>query len=248
MHMILTCVTDFHNEQLLLLAGVVCIVGIYASSAIAAHASRSEGVLRRKWGIVSIVAAGCTAWATHMIALLAYQPGMLAGFEPILTTISLFLVIGGIGAGVGLSIGQRARPRRFVAGVILGLGVTALHYVGQASYRVTGHVTWNWSFIAPSIFFSLGLFGLAMVVAGERNRSVRRFAGPLLFGAIVVLHLAGMTAVTLVYDPTVALPATAIAPETIAPIIAVVSFGLLALAFFGLRSALNAGRRRRARA
>ncbi|MCJ2075388.1 bifunctional diguanylate cyclase/phosphodiesterase, partial [Methylobacterium sp. E-016] len=175
-----------------------------------------------------------------MIALLAYQPGMAAGFEPILTSISLLLVIGGIGTGVGLSIGQRVRPRRFVAGVILGLGVTALHYVGQASYRVTGHVTWDWRFIAPSVLLSLGLSGIAMVTAGERNRSLRRFAGPLLFGSIVVLHLAGMTAITIVYDPQVALPAIAIAPETIAPIIALVSVGLLTLALIGLRSALNA--------
>ncbi|WP_243988693.1 EAL domain-containing protein [Methylobacterium sp. J-092] len=240
MNAIFSCVAAFHNEKLLLLAGAVCIVGIYASSAIAAHAARSEGVLRRKWGIVSIVAAGCTAWATHMIALLAYQPGMLAGFEPVLTAISLFLVIGGIGVGVGLSIGQRARSRRFVAGVILGSGVTALHYVGQSAYRVTGHVGWDWYFIVPSVAISLGLFGVAMVAAGERNRALRRFAGPLLFGSIVVLHLAGMTAIAIVYDPTVALPATAIAPETIAPIIALVSFGLLSLAFFGLRSALNA--------
>ncbi|MFK5596765.1 putative bifunctional diguanylate cyclase/phosphodiesterase [Methylobacterium sp. HMF5984] len=240
MHSIVTCVRDFHDEQLLLLAAVVCSVGIYASSAIAAHAARSEGVARRKWGIVSIVAAGCTAWATHMIALLAYRPGMAAGFEPILTAVSLFLVIGGIGTGVGLSIGQRARAPRFVAGVILGSGVTALHYVGQASYRVRGHVTWDWGFIAPSVLLSLGLSGLALIMAGERDRSRRRFAGPLLFGSIVVLHLAGMTAVTIAYDPQVALPASAIAPETIAPIIALVSFGLLSLAFFGLRSALNA--------
>ena len=237
---VITCVKDFHDERLLLLAAAVCGLGIYASSAIAAHAARSDGAARRKWGVVSIVAAGCTAWATHMIALLAYRPGMAAGFEPILTAISLLLVIGGIGAGVGTSIGQRSRPRRFVSGVILGLGVTALHYVGQASYRVTGHVAWDLGFIAASVPLSLALSGFAMVAAGERDRALRRFAGPLLFGAIVVLHLAGMTAVTIVYDPTVALPATAVAPETIAPIIALVSFGLLTLAFIGLRSTLNA--------
>ena len=109
MHAILSCVKNLHDERLLLLACTVCTVGIYASYAIAAHAARSEGVARRKWGVVSVVAAGCTAWATHMIALLAYRPGMAAGFEPILTATSLLLVIGGIGAGVGLSIGQHSR-------------------------------------------------------------------------------------------------------------------------------------------
>jgi diguanylate cyclase (GGDEF)-like protein len=240
MYAIFTCVTQRHDEQLLFLAVASCLIGIYASSAIASHAARSEGEARRKWGIVSIVAAGCTAWATHMIALLAYQPGMTAGFEPSLTALSLLLVIAGIGAGVGLSIGQRQRGRRFMAGIILGLGITALHYVGQASYRVTGHVTWDMSVVPPSILISLALSGLALVIAGERNRSLRRWAGPLLLASIVVLHLGGMTAMTLTYDPRVPLPVHAIAPSTIAPIITVVSLGLLALAFFGLRSTLNA--------
>lgn len=240
MRAILTCVTQQHDERLLLLAALVCMVGIYATSAIASHAARSEGLLRKKWGIVSIVAGGCTAWATHMIALLAFQPGMAAGFEPILTAASLLLVIGGIGLGVGLSIAAQRRQGRFLAGVIIGLGVTALHYVGQASYRVTGHVVWDMDVVPPTILASLGLSGLALILSGERERVVRRLAGPLLLLAIVVLHVGGMTAMTLTFDPAVPLPDTAIAPKTIAPVIAAVSFGLLTLAFFGLRMTLNA--------
>ena len=175
-----------------------------------------------------------------MIALLAFHPGMAAGFEPILTALSLILVIAGIGAGVGLSLGRSERDRRFLAGVILGLGVTALHYIGQASYRITGHVIWNMSVVLPTIAVSLSLSGLAMVIAGERDRAWRRLAAFLLLGSIVILHLGGMTAMTLTFDPGVALPATAIAPSTIAPVIAAVSFGLLTLAFFGLRMTLNA--------
>jgi diguanylate cyclase (GGDEF)-like protein len=240
MQALLTCVTQRHDQQLLLAAALVCWIGIYAASAIATHAARSEGLTRLKWGISSILAAGCTAWATHMIALLAFQPGMASGFEPILTAISLILVIAGIGAGVQLSLGRRSRLRRFAAGVILGLGIAALHYVGQASYRVTGHVTWDGGLVSASVLISLGLSGLALIAAGERHRLLRRGAVPLLLGSIVILHLCGMTAVTLVYDPAVQLPATVIAPSTIAPIIAAISLGLLLLAFVGLRMTLAA--------
>ena len=240
MQALLTCVTQRHDPQLLLAAALVCSIGIYAASAIATHAARSEDPTRLKWGIVSIVASGCTAWATHMIALLAFKPGMASGFEPILTAISLLLVIGGIGVGVQLSIGQRSRSRRFVAGVILGLGIAALHYVGQASYRVTGHVSWDMGLVTASVVISLFLSGLALLAAGERSRPLRRVAVPLLLASIIVLHLCGMTAVTLVYDPEIQLPATAVAPSLIAPIIAAISIGLLVLAFVGLRMTLNA--------
>ncbi|GJD65560.1 putative signaling protein [Methylobacterium frigidaeris] len=240
MQSILTCVIQNHDEKILFLAVVVCAIGICASSAIASHAARSEGLTRRQWALASIVASGCTAWATHMIALLAFEPGMAAGFEPVLTALSLLLVIGGIGAGVWLAIGQRRRARRFAAGAILGLGITALHYVGQASYRVTGHVSWDMGLVVGSILASLALSGLGMVAAGERSHALRRGSIPLLLGSIVVLHLCGMTAMVLVYDPQVPLPENAVAPSTIAPIIATVSFGLLILAFVGLRMTLNA--------
>ncbi|AWN51081.1 EAL domain-containing protein [Methylobacterium sp. 17Sr1-1] len=240
MQAILTCITQNHDEKILFLAAVVCAIGIYASSAIALHAARSEGLARRHWALASIVASGCTAWATHMIALLAFKPGMAAGFEPLLTALSLLLVITGIGAGVWLSLGERRRTRRFAAGVILGLGITILHYVGQASYRVTGQVAWDMRLVSSSIVVSLLLSGAALVAAGERGRLWRRSTAPLLLASITILHLGGMTALTLAYDPRIPLPVTAIAPSTIAPIIATVSIGLLMLAVLGLRMTLNA--------
>ena len=240
MQLILTCVTQAHDPRLLLLAGFICVAGIYASFAVANQAGRSEGAARRNWAGVSIVAAGCTAWATHMIALLAFDPGMAAGFEPIMTALSLLIAIGGIGLGMALAVGRRHRLRRLAAGLILGLGIAALHYLGQASYRVTGQVAWDMSLVAVSCLIGLALFGLALVLAGERNRGLRQLGAPLLIAAIVVLHIGGMSAVTLTFDPQVALPATAVAPAMIAPVLAAVSFGLLILAFVGLRLTLHA--------
>nr|WP_298961761.1 EAL domain-containing protein [uncultured Methylobacterium sp.] len=175
-----------------------------------------------------------------MIALLAYEPGMPAGFEPILTAASLVLVIGGISVGLVLSLGAISRARRFAGGMALGLGIAALHYVGQTAYEVTGHASWDLGLVVPSVLASLVVSGLALVAAGERRRLLRRSTVLLLFGAITLLHLCGMTAVTLTYDPRVALSATAISPDTIAPLIAAVCLGLLTLAFVGLRMTLNA--------
>ena len=112
MQSILTCVTQAHDPRLMLVAGFICVAGIYASFAVANQAGRSEGAARRNWAGISIVAAGCTAWATHMIALLAFDPGMAAGFEPIMTTLSLLAGIGGIGLGMVLVVGRRHRLRR----------------------------------------------------------------------------------------------------------------------------------------
>lgn len=240
MQAVVTCLSQEHDRRLLIAASLICLIGVYASFALAGHAGRSEGIARRNWAIVGIVAAGCTAWATHMIALLAYEPGVPAAFDLVLTALSLVLVVVGIGLSLSRAIGTRDLRRRFSSGLLLGLSVTVLHYLGQFSYRVTGTISWDVPLAAGSIGISLVMFGATMVLAAQRSRALRRLAPPLLLGAIAVVHLGGMTAMTLSYNPWIDLPAFSVAPAVIAPMVASVCFGLIVLAIVGLRFTLKA--------
>ncbi|MFB0489045.1 diguanylate cyclase (GGDEF)-like protein [Methylobacterium sp. OAE515] len=240
MRSVYTCLTEAHDHRLILLAAGICVTGVYGSFSVAAQAARSAGRAAWTWGAAAIVASGCTAWATHMVALLAFRPGMPAGFEPTLTALSLLIAIGGIGISIGFVIGQRDRARRFAAGLALGISIAALHYLGEASYLVAGTVEWDPALVAVSLAASLLMFGAALMVAGERRRPWRRAAAPLLLAGIGVLHLGGMAAMTLTFDPERPLPAEAVPPEVVAPIVACVSFGLLTLALVGLRLTLSA--------
>jgi diguanylate cyclase (GGDEF)-like protein len=234
------CLTQAHDHQLILLAVGICVVGVYGSFSVATYAARSEGRAVTLWAGASIVASGCTAWATHMIGLLAFRPGMPAGFDPYLTALSLLIAIAGIGISVALAIGQRDRSRRFIIGLLLGGSIAALHYLGEASYRVAGTVTWDPVLVGVSVPASLLVFGMAMVATGERRRAVRKAGAPLLVVAIGLLHFCGMAAMTLTFDPELPLSPQIVPPEVIAPVVAGVSLGLLALAVVGLRFTLNA--------
>ncbi|WP_407792370.1 EAL domain-containing protein [Pigmentiphaga litoralis] len=237
---VVDCMKHMHDPRLLGAAGVVCAIGVYASFAIASHAARATGKLRARWGLVSILSSGCTAWATHFIVLLAFQPGMPSAFEPTLTIASLVCAIVGIGAGVSISIRSRHAHKHFVAGLVLGLGIVALHYVGQAAYLVQGTITWNLWLVVPSIIISLPLSGLGMVAAGHRSRVVRRAAAPLLLLSIAVLHFCGMAAMSLHFDPSRTFPLDAVSPAAITPLVAGVSLALIALALTGWRFDLAA--------
>ncbi|MCJ2133306.1 EAL domain-containing protein [Methylobacterium sp. J-026] len=175
-----------------------------------------------------------------MIGLLAFRPGMPAGFDPYLTALSLLVAIAGIGISVALAIGQRRRSHRFLIGLLLGGSIVALHYLGEASYLIAGTVAWDPLLLSVSIPTSLLMFGAAMVVTGERRRDLRRAGAPLLVAAIGVLHFCGMAAMTLTFDPERSLPPRAVPPDILAPVVAGVSLGLLALAVVGLRLTLNA--------
>ncbi|MEE2952947.1 MAG: EAL domain-containing protein [Pseudomonadota bacterium] len=240
MNAIVTCLTESHDLGLLYAAAGICLIGVYASFSLAAHAARSEGRVRHGWAAIGIVSAGSTTWATHMIALLAYEPGLLSAFEPISLILSLLLAVAGLSLSMSLAIGRKSRSRRVFAGLIMGLSIATLHYVGQSSYLVTGHIDWDPLYVAGSIGLSMPIFAAAMVVAGERNRYLRLAAPPLLVAAIAILHVMGMTALQITYDPLVTFPPLALAPEIVAPIVAIVALGLIALAFLGLRFSIAA--------
>ncbi|OLP58851.1 diguanylate cyclase [Xaviernesmea oryzae] len=240
MRYVYTCLREAHDQTLLLLAALVCLVGVYASLAVARHAARTDDRSRRYWAATAIMAAGCTAWSTHMIGLLAFRPGMLSGFDPLLTVLSLVLAVVGIGISIGSIIGRRNRRRRMVAGVFLGLSIALLHYFGQYAYKVTGHISWDYSLVAQSLIFSLPLFGVGLVASGERRYMIRQGSTFLLIAGIGILHFFGMAALQLEFDPEVALPPMSLAPTMIAPIVASVSAALVLLALVGLRLSLAA--------
>ncbi|MEG3166163.1 EAL domain-containing protein [Sphingomonas sp. PB2P19] len=237
---VIECMRDMHDPRLMIAASLVCAIGIYASFAIGHHAARASGSARTKWGVVSIIASAGTAWATHFIVLLAFKPGMPAAFEPVLTAISLTCAIIGIGVGVLIAIRVRQRWQQFVAGLIVGVGVTALHYVGQAAYLVQGTVAWNLGLVLPSIAVSLPLSGIAMVAVASRNRQIRSAGAPLLFLSIALLHFCGMAAMTLHFDAAKRFPSNAVSPQAITPVVAGVSLALLVLAVLGWRFDLAA--------
>ena len=237
---VFACMKTMHDPRLLAAAALVCGIGIYASFAIAHHAARATGKLRARWSLVSVVSSACTAWATHFIVLLAFEPGMPSAFEPILTAASLASAIVGIGAGVSIAIRTRDVHKKFLAGLVLGLGIVALHYVGQAAYLVQGEVRWNLWLVIPSIIISLPLCGLGMVAAGNRSRQIRRAAAPLLLFSIAILHFCGMAAMRLRFDPARTFPSDAVSPEAITPVVAGVSLVLIGLALTGWRFDLAA--------
>ncbi|MHB8284131.1 MAG: ATP-binding protein [Caulobacteraceae bacterium] len=225
------------------MAVLICVLGVYATYAIAAHARRSRGRGRLIWGAVTIASTGCTAWATHFVLLLAFQPGVPAGFDPVLTVISLCVALGVIGTGVVITATAREVPRRFAGGVVIGMGVAALHYLGQAAYKVEGVLQWDMQLVALSVSASLVVAGLSSLASGARSRWIRRLGPPLLLLSIYALHFSGMAAAKIYYDPTRTLPANAIAPSLLAPVVAGAAIIALIMAVVGLRFDLAARKR-----
>lgn len=229
------CMVHEHDLRLVVIAGLVCIIGIFASLAIAQHAAREAGRARTRWAMTAVVASGCTAWATHFIILLAFRPGLTSAFDPFLTVLSLACAIVGIAVGAFVFIRGRSGAEHFTAGIVVGTGVAALHYVGQLAYLVQGSLEWDITLICVSLIVSLPFFGLGLLLAASSNHQLRLLALPLFLAAITFLHFCGMAAIAISYDAAYRFPQNAVSAAGITPIVFAVASGLIALAVLGWR-------------
>ena len=75
MYQVLTCLTTEHDWRLVLLAGTVCFLASSVAISVFARGRASQGYARLIWVALDAAVSGCGIWATHFIAILAYDPG-----------------------------------------------------------------------------------------------------------------------------------------------------------------------------
>src|ERR1051325_2274108 len=89
MFRVLTCLADEHDPRLVVLAGVICFLASCTAVSVMHRAIATQGRARTMWTVTAGAATGCGIWATHFIAMLAYDPGIVVGYGMVLTALSL---------------------------------------------------------------------------------------------------------------------------------------------------------------
>jgi diguanylate cyclase (GGDEF)-like protein len=136
--------------------------------------------------------------------MLGFQLPMDHAFDPVLTIASLLIAIAFSAAGLFLATsGAKGVPGE-CGGVVIGLGIVAMHFTGMAGLEVAGRIQWDWTLVVASIVFAL-CFGTATthIIARHSFRFSRLLAMALLVLAICTMHFTAMGAATLVPDPSV---------------------------------------------
>jgi diguanylate cyclase (GGDEF)-like protein/PAS domain S-box-containing protein len=231
MYKVLTCLGVEHDWKLVVLAGVVCFLGSSAALSLLQRAKASQGHARFAWMALQGAVAGSGIWATHFIAMLAYDPGIGAGYNMLVTALSLLLAILITGLGFGIALLAPLRWRAAIGGAIVGLGVAAMHYTGMSALELPARIDWDVPTVLASVAIGSALGALALVVALGRERNSRIFLAPVLLTlAIVSHHFTAMGAVTLIPDPTLAGDGLNISPTVLSFLVAAAALIILGTA------------------
>ncbi|MBR0754536.1 EAL domain-containing protein [Bradyrhizobium jicamae] len=231
MYRVLTCLTYEHDWRLVVLGGAICLLASAVAVSLFRRAQASRGRAREIWVALDAVASGCGIWATHFVAMLAYDPGVGAAYNIPVTVLSLVLAIAICAAGLSVALLNSRWSTIAAGGAIVGAGVAAMHYTGMAALEVPARITWSPGIVVASVLLG-GLFAaVGLVVASRRDTfASAAIATVLMTVAIVSHHFTAMGAVMLVPDPTISIDSMSIAPVTLSFMTALGAFAILAVA------------------
>src|SRR5579863_4351105 len=216
----------WHEQNLLLIgmAAMLCITGATATSRFFRRMTVVQDVPRYAWLLLTSLASGVTIWCTHFVAMLGYHPGVALNFNWPITGLSLALAVTGSAAAFLIAGGARASRARAVAGgIVLGLAISSMHYLGMTAVQMPGMMMWNWPLVALSVVFAAAGSAGALLLARSARRQAQNLMALLFFLAVVLLHFTGMSAMSVMRNPGAAMTTNNGADVTIAVAIAVLS-------------------------
>ena len=195
---VLGCVVHEHDLRLVGLSAVICVLGCLTTTSLLARAGETAMRNGRLWLAAAAVAFGCSVWSLHFVAMLAFMPGQAMAYDLGLTALSMLVAVGGALMALFAWKAPVTRTGRVdLAGVLLGLAISGMHYVGVAAMTFSGFLIFDRDYVAASVLVSVVFSLVALARATDLTRTGRRIevAGWLAL-AICGLHFTGMTAIT----------------------------------------------------
>ena len=226
---VLDCLVQKHDLRLVALSAVICILGCCTTTTLLAKVGESARRRPRRWLVCAAVVFGCSVWSLHFVAMLAFMPGSEMAYDVGLTTLSVVVACGGALAGLLVWKSPLPRPASIVlGGVLLGVAVSGMHYVGVASMTFSGFLMFDRGYVAASVIVSVVFSIMALARASDLRTTGRRLeVGGWLALAICGLHFTGMAAITIAPGTAATTEGTVLGTTTLAITVATVSLAIL---------------------
>jgi diguanylate cyclase len=192
-----------YSPLLVLLSVVVAIFVSYTALSLSARVARAkDGGNTRLWLVGGAVAMGCGIWSMHFIGMLAFSLPIPLTYDLGLTIASLVIAIAI--SGFALSVASNpeiSMGHLTVSAIIMGAGISAMHYAGMAAIDVVPMITYEPLLLAASVAIAIGASFAALWLFFHLRegqslvmRLVRVGAAFVMGFAISGMHYTGMAA------------------------------------------------------
>lgn len=184
-----------------------CLGAATGLSATSRARAATDTKTRAAWLLVASVAIGGTGvWVMHFVAMLGFTvTDMPINYDVPQTILSALVAVAVVAIGLFLVGFAGDRPLWLVSGgVVAGLGVAAMHYMGIAAMRMTGHMEFSLPVVGISVLIAIVAATAALwLSANVRGRGATLGAALIMGVAVSGMHYTGMAALTITGPPGV---------------------------------------------
>ncbi len=179
-----------------------CFIGLQCTN----RARAMEGASRARWLLLGALSIGVTGiWVMHFIAMLGFTiEGQLIQYNVPVTILSMLIAV--VVVAVGLLIvgfgGEGPQPL-LLGGIIIGIGVAGMHYMGMWAMRMPDTMHWNVPLVILSVIIAI-VAGTAALWAALRLKgglAVTIGASLIMGVAVSGMHYTGMAALHVLSAP-----------------------------------------------
>jgi diguanylate cyclase (GGDEF)-like protein/PAS domain S-box-containing protein len=218
------------NIPLVVLSVLVAMIGSFTALTHAQRMRESSGHAALWWRITGSITLGAAIWSMHFIGMLAMRLPIPLAYDLPLTLFSIVPAIAAAMLGFWvLREVQISNSRLLVSGLLMGVGISAMHYTGVSALKMSPALTYD-----PQIFILSVLVGvfaswgaLLMMYQGERiklNPLPRFMLGAVVMGlAISSMHYIAVLGTHIQPDSICLSAASSIAPNTLALLVSLTS-------------------------
>jgi NO-binding membrane sensor protein with MHYT domain len=188
------------------------------------------------WLILASVALGGTAiWSMHFVAMMGFSVvGTPIRYDVGLTVASALIPIIAVAVGVAIvSFGNGYQNvRLIIGGVLSGLGIVAMHYLGMAAMELNGDISYSMTRVGLSIGIAVVAATVALWLSVTVQKPLFIFLSALVMGvAVNGMHFTGMSAMSVMEHSPEGNLAGASASSMLVPIGLGVVFALIGLVY-----------------
>ncbi|MET7327033.1 MHYT domain-containing protein [Nonomuraea sp. NPDC005650] len=210
-----------------LLAYVMSCIGSMLGLRLTAQAHASRGGSRVRWLLGAAISIGGTGiWVMHFIAMMGFEvEGTQIKYDVWLTVASAVVAIVVVGTGLLLvSYGGGRVLALLGGGLLTGLGVASMHYLGMYAMNMSAHVSYDRITVAVSVAIAVVAATVALWFTLRVKRPIWITLAALVMGvAVSGMHYTGMYAMHVKVDTEPGMVGGADALDFLVPLMTVIS-------------------------
>ncbi|MQQ32860.1 EAL domain-containing protein [Pseudomonas sp. SZ57] len=225
--------------SLVVISILVAILAAYTALDLVGRIVSARGRAVHLWTAGGAIAMGVGTWSTHFIGMLAFVLPIDLGYDVPLVLLSLLIAIGFSGFALWLATQPRLPALQLSLGaVLLGLGISAMHYTGMAAMRMQPGIQYTpWLFVLSvviAIAASAAALRIAFHLRQQRPRVyLLRASAALLLGlAVIGMHYTGMAAANFADGSFCGALSQGLSSDGLDRIVLVASLSILGIALF----------------